>query len=397
MKFKRANKIWFFFILKSRNDWFHIAAFALIKLNMTALKKSLCISLSIVGAIVGVGFASGKEIVTFFVRHGYLSLLFCLTTGFLFGLFSFIIFKLYKSKDLNEAKVKISHKNKKRKNAEASIKNASTIQNNNKNTKTDNLFNIVLFVCQISICSAMFAGIDSMFEIWKVDLIFGCVLKIVLLFACYIYLIKVNGGVYSANLVLSVGMLVLVVLVFGIRLIAKTYNFASVGVFNIGLLYMPLLYVGMNIFTVFPLLCETANKLTSNKQQITTSVLIGTFVFVTLGIVCLSLLLFGGNLDGEMLMVEVADSVCGVIGFIYSFVVMLGIVTTLLSTAYGASKLLLSKFKRPWATLVCLCVSFTLSFVGFSKIIDFVYPLIGLLCLLFMIIKIIIAKRMNAI
>ena len=55
-------------------------------------KKSLATSLSIVGAMIGVGLASGKEVVSFFARYGFGSLAFCFVSGV--GFFALIYVSL---------------------------------------------------------------------------------------------------------------------------------------------------------------------------------------------------------------------------------------------------------------------------------------------------------------
>ena len=107
------------------------------------IRKCLGISMSVAGGIIGVGFASGREIVSFFARFGLVSLLYCFLSGMAFFVLSYII-------------LLINHENKKRKNMKNIVKNVHII---NKNSNKFAFFDIFLFLSQIMICGAMFAGL----------------------------------------------------------------------------------------------------------------------------------------------------------------------------------------------------------------------------------------------
>ncbi len=328
------------------------------------------LGLSITGAIIGVGFSSGREITTFFLSHGKLSVLFCLLVGFLFTLFSYIIFKLT---------------DKKRKIESFNVKNGFKTAKTSKINDFEKIYTVVIFICQIAICSAMFAGlgvaIRSVFPSLKMDLL----IKVVALLLCTLYLLYFKSGVYVANFVLSLVMIVAMFVMFIV--LTMKGNVTNVGgkLFDMGLVYMPLLYVGMNILTAEPLLAEIGEGLNSKKERISTSFFIGLFISVTLLVALLALMLFGQG--GEMPMLTLASKVGDWFAYLYGFVMVACILTTLISTGYGASKILSTNIKYKASVVVSMALGFTLSFLGFGKIIDIVYPIIGGMCLVFIIIK----------
>ena len=103
------------------------------------LKKSLAISLSLVGAMIGVGLASGREIVSFYAKYGFVSLLFCIASGFIFYIL------IYVSMKLNSELINM-HKNKNRKNVKNDDKNNQSVQIYNKKYVKISIYNMILYV-----------------------------------------------------------------------------------------------------------------------------------------------------------------------------------------------------------------------------------------------------------
>ena len=135
------------------------------------VKKSLILSLSIVGSIVGVGFITGKEILTFFCRYGSYSFLLCFIVSLLFGLFVYLITsrKVY----INNIQI-----NKKRKKYFKSAKNGIKTSNMLCFNAIFTFFDYILVICQISICSAMFAGFDLIFDFCGFSFVLIVIIKI---------------------------------------------------------------------------------------------------------------------------------------------------------------------------------------------------------------------------
>ena len=279
------------------------------------IKRAIVVGLSITGTIVGVGFASGREIVSFFASHGVLSFLFCFLAGGLFAFLSYLVFCLSSS----ELKIK--------------------------SPKFDKCFDAVLFVCQIAIASAMFAGLDSIFSLLDLNYKARLVCKISSAIFCLLFLLRKKGGAYFANSILSICLLfaTLIMLVMCIfRGGAPTHQ----KVFDHALMYLPILYVGMNIFTAYPLLSEVGEFMKTKKERIMSSLFIG--IFVSLALVIINTIIFvveQENNSADMVMVDIAFSLSGVLGKVYVVILLLCILTTLVSTIYGASRCIRKNIK----------------------------------------------------
>lgn len=322
--------------------------------------KCLFISLAITGTIVGVGFASGREVVSFFTRFGFWSIAFCFIAGIMFGLFCYLIMRL-----------------------------GDEGQGNHK-SKADKIFNFILVVCQIAISSAMFAGLGSIFS--SLSPMMSYLIRLLAFGLCYLLLLKKNNSVYMLNTILSSIVLVSVLAILLFGLIKGTKNNLSEG-YSSKLLIFPMLYVGMNIFTAYPLIEDVGKKLPCKRQKIVSCVLIGFFVSLCLVVVSLSILLFGKDASSQdFVMVEIARVVSNKFRIFYIVIVVMAIVTTLMSTTYGAVEII--GRERNLSLFVCLTLSFVLSFVGFSIIVDKVYSLLGLVCLI-VIISRVSTKRLN--
>ena len=58
------------------------------------MKKSVIVSFSYIAAIIGAGFASGAEIVSYFLKYGKQSILGIILSGVLFGVLSYFVLKI---------------------------------------------------------------------------------------------------------------------------------------------------------------------------------------------------------------------------------------------------------------------------------------------------------------
>ncbi len=357
-------------------------------------KNSFVIGLSITGAIVGVGFASGREIAKFFASHGFWSLFFCLLAGIFFGLFSLAIFIISKKEC---ALIDEDFAHEKRKMANKNVKNAISSPKKSCFNYFNKVFDFVLFVCQIAIASAMFAGFSLLVDFFDFSSFSLLIVKVLVLIVCFFFLKHNDNGVGLVNMILSFVLFFLAALILVLCFSKGEYDIFP-KTYSSKLLYLPLLYVGMNIFTVYPLLRERGRKISSKKELVLSSFFIGLFVFVALFMMCLCILLFGGSLiDSGFVMVELVDAKSKVFGFLYLIVVLFSIATTLISTSYGASCYLRKKMSSSGAVMVSLCLAFLISFVGFKDIIDKLYPLLGAICLVIVFLKFCFLKSNNSV
>lgn len=347
------------------------------------VKNSFVVSLSFVGAMIGVGLASGREVVSFFVKYGYFSLLFCVLSGVAFYVLIYLGLKI-------NCDIKNNHKNKNRKNCVIINKYGNDMAKCNKQMLFDKIYNVLLYVCQIGICSAMFAGLFSIFKSLGLNIVVCYFLLIVAFFLSVVILKNGKTVVFSLNFVLSVVLILFCFILFFVKLFSGEFNFLVGASFKIIAPFKSVLYAGMNVLTIYPLIREKSLYLKTRKEIVLISFLSSLFIVLILFVVCLSILLFGGtNIESDMVMLSISKSVSGVLYFAYVVLVLFSVFSTLLSTAYGSSKCLFN-FKGSFA--LSLTVSFLLSFVGFSNLIDFLYPVFGILFIVYIFLFVVVNR-----
>ena len=314
--------------------------------------------MALVGAIIGAGFVSGKEVVSFFGAFGYMAIPFLIVV---FGLFFFCFYvfaKLGKSLKPN------------------SISGLTTAMFGKAGIFVDFAFILSTFIT----LSSMLAGCDSIGQI-----MFGagynfCYISIatamivtIIVFSGLKYIYKITNVILPVMLVLI--FVVSFVFLFGTQnqsLAQGGVNVASAGLNSV-------LYVCMNTFSNIFIISKTSQFM--SKKQIGTACAITASTLVVLISTILVTILHGGDamLASDMPMLAVAKSVGGVFGIIYAVVLWLAIFTTICVAAYSIVQWLNSYIKNKF---VCAVTTLTLAFIfsrfGFSTIVDIFYPLEGI-------------------
>lgn len=343
---------------------------------MRNIRNIFSISLSLVGSMVGVGLASGREVVSFFARYGLFSIFFCFIS-------SFVIFCLiYASMSVCH---KNNHENKKCKNKETNAKLCFKVRVCGSNFKNVKIFDVVIFLCQISICSVMFAGLFSMFSEFSNLFVVRVLLLLFVFTVSFLILKSGNSLMFSFNFFLSILLVVFCLFLLIVFVISREVDFLVGCNFSEFGFVGSLLYAGMNVLTIFPLIKETSSVLKNKKEILILSFLVSLFVFMILMIILSLVLFFGGDRIGDdMIMLSLSGRVSDILFFVHFCLIMFSVFTTLLSTASGACSFL-KKFDRKVSVLFVLLICSSLSFVGFSNLVDFLYPILGLIFIVFIV------------
>jgi len=339
---------------------------------MVNIKKCLIMALTIVGSMIGVGFATGREVVSFFVRYGWWSILMIGMSAICFFAFIKTSLSLF---------VKTNHINKKCKMAKNGIKNGLKIGN------LYSILDVIVFICQLAISSTMIAGFSSL-VCGQASKVAQIVVSVVLCGVVFSLVSFRKNSVYWLNVILSILMFSLVIIVF----IGATANGIKLSrqLFDVGVMFFvnPISYVGMNLIIVYSLLKEFSSSLVNKVEVNLVSFFISLFMFLSLTVVSVLLLLFGGDVFmQDMPIVSIAYNISLFFGLFYSLVVSASIFTTLISTVYSSSKFLSAKMRSWVAVFVVLMVSFVVSLFGFGGLIDYFYPIIGVVCIVFLILN----------
>jgi len=323
------------------------------------------------GTIIGAGFTSGREIYVYFGRFGGWGLATTILAGFLFFLLGFMFFQLGK-------KCK-----------------ADTMQDFLKLTfgKFAKIAEIVIAFSYLIVVAAMFAGFDS---IQKILFPSEHSFPFLMIASVALCIFVTFGGIESIkkiNYILLPAIVVFVVIIFFVSVTQKEQSIAFV-LFDTSILGLvsPIIscaiFVCSNMFLTGFILMKagTDNSIVCNKQA---SLVTGIVVFAICFFSCFSLALNPSSINFEMPFLCLSFKV-GDWFVIFSVIVLwLAIFTTAVASLYTLSWWLNSYVKsEKFSVIFCALLAILLSRLGFSSIVDKLYPLTGAMDVLFVLLSI---------
>lgn len=302
------------------------------------LQELSCI-LAIIGMVVGSGFISGKEVVVFFSRFGSWSFL------SIFLAF-FVLFFLFK----------------------CILNYASSAREKLKCSKFAAISNIIL--CTI-FSAAMLGGVNNLLKCSAKWLNFA-VFCVILLICVFIFK-KGNMFFNKINLFLVPTMLVIFV---GFLLSKLSFapschvSFGSVSMFY------AILYCILNTSNGCALLCNIGENL-AKKQKVRVAFISALALCLLLLAANIVLLARPSSFDCDMPLLSIFS---GVSKICMIFVVGLGCATTLFSLVYSSSQSCRGLFKNEFLNFfISICVPCIVSLLGFSNLVQYLYPLASIL------------------
>ena len=255
---------------------------------------------------------------------------------------------------------------------------------NSRTNKKEYIFRKTIFVAELLICSAMFAGFLSILNDFIKNTFLSYLIFLTIFFLAFIIVCHKNNIVHFVNSTLSALLFVYIIFVFIYKAISADTTVLDNINFNWYSIFMPILYASMNMITVVSLLLEESYVIKNKKEIILTSVFVGALIFIFLAIICLLTLLYGGNNFGsEMIMIDIVSDISSMLKIIYLILICASIFTTLITTARGAAFNMGLNLDFKFKSFTILTMSFILSFLGFSKIIDYLYPMLGVACFVY--------------
>lgn len=322
----------------------------------------------IIGTLIGAGFASGQEVYLFFYSYGIKGIIGIFISSIMMGIIIYKTLILVKENDINNYKDLLNLLIKKEeKKIFFNIKNIINI--------IINMFILITFFIMISGFGAYFEQ-----EIGINSLIGSSVLAIL----CFIVFRTNQKGVVKVSEILVPILIVFITIIsilnlkdFDINNIKnyfisnKSYNF----------LLSSIVYCSYNSILLIPVLITLKNYINNKRKVISISV-ISTIIIVLLSI-SLFFILTKVDVDIsklEMPAVYVVSRMSKIFVIIYGFIILGSIFTTAVSL--GNSFLQnVSKNKKSYTHIaVIMCItSIAISKIGFSNLINFLYPIFGYL------------------
>ena len=334
----------------------------------------------IIGTLIGAGFASGQEIYTFFYSYGINGLYGILICSIFTGIVIYKVFKI-----INENKISTYHDL-----LEIFTKSKSTSNKKYNEQKqkyinftfiTSTIINIFLLITFF----IMIAGFGAYFEQeLGISSLIGCG---ILAFLCFIIFMTSVKGVVKANELL-VPILIIFIIVIGI------INFNSIDVENSkdciiqtkfdSWILSSIVYCSYNSILLIPVLITLKDLIKNNKEIKTISTISGILIFI-LSII-IYYLLMKVDIDIkilEMPVIYVIGKFYPILKNIYGFIILASIFTTSISIGVSFLQNTARNKKSYTQIAIVMCItSIIISKIGFSNLVNLLYPIFGYLGLI---------------
>jgi len=327
----------------------------------TSLIKSLAngvkLGFTIIGTTIGAGFASGREIWEFFSSYGEQSINGILIAMLLFALSSmFIIWISYQHKTENYYQV-------------LEILMGKPLAK---------LFDGFIFLYLFSGSMVMFAGSGAAFEQWNISFLAG-----VFLLAISVWLVLIRGvnGLMNINS-LVIPFLVIILIYVPLQYVS-TQRYLSGEFIRAHLEVWPsaVTYSALNVISLLGVLSTMGKKVNGTKEIF----LGGAFAAGFLGIIAIllnsSLLRVKYVQQYEIPLFSLVPVGKPMLLFIVMVILWIAIYTTALSNIHA----LVHRLQKRWnvaagkISFFIIVIIIPLTFIGFSTLVNFLYPLYGVL------------------
>lgn len=320
------------------------------------MKQIFSIVLVIIGALIGAGFASGQEIYSFFYSYGAVGLIGIFITCVLI---SMTICKSLKIICINE------------------------IDNYNefvrlfiKNEKITQIINLVINILLLVTFYIMIAGFGAYFEQeLGINKIFGSSLLAIM--SAIIFFTSVKGVLKVSQCIVPI-LIIFVIVIGGINLITINTDQVHI-IMKRGWILSSITYCSYNMILLIPVLISLRKQISRQSDIKYIAILSGIFMIIMSIMIYMLLLKIDVDITTlEMPIVYVIRNFFGKFKTIYAFIILSSIFTTAISVGIGFLQNM-SKNKKSYPQFVLfMCItSLIVSNFGFSKLVNFVYPIFG--------------------
>lgn len=336
---------------------------------MKNVKLMLQIAMIFIGSIVGAGVCSGRELNQFFATYGIAGLVGLIFCGILYIVFSRVIIIIttrYHVSSYNEFVELVCPK------------------------PVAKFINIVLTLFLLSSTAIILAGSGSLLNQYfhlpkKVGLIIMVVLS-------SIFLLRNTAGLFEVNTVVVPTLLLVMTTIFigYIRQNPSTFTFSYMQMIprqKTNLVTSTLVYVSFNILTIIGVIVPLTNDLKKPKQIIG-GVILGSSVLTLLGMMITFLMLVNPFHPAlyEIPLLGIAMELNPLLQIGMITITWLEMFSSQVSNVYSLSYYLKNRFHISYVSGIFIVVLVALPFsgIGFSKLVEVLYPLYGILSLVFL-------------
>lgn len=323
------------------------------------MKKVIKIIMVIIGSIIGAGFASGKEIYLFFTRYGVYGKIGIVIMSLLVGCIIYFVL----------SSVKRYH-----------IQNYYQFLQiiNPKYEKINQLMNIIVNSFLLISFYIMVAGVGAYLQqVYQIPIVVSSVFFVI---ACYIIFQNNVAGVMKMNQIFVPILLILIFYLGG-----KITYVEEIQVNNFSqALGSSVLYASYNSILLIPLLISLQEFKIERKQI--KKIAIGSSIFLFLLALIISCLLLKGIFyakELELPLIQIVSEFGKVYPYLYGIIILISIFTSAITSGYSFLRNVTKNKKSYRKCLWIIVISAVLvSPVGFTKLIEVLYPVFGVLGIL---------------
>ena len=305
-----------------------------------------------IATIVGAGFASGQEILSFFVvydKWGIFGIIFACT---IFGIYATVIIegcRILHAEDYNSLLEKIMSK---------SVMKFSQI---------------ITFIFMCAVYCAMVACMgETVMLLWGCNPIWG---RLAVSFVCLALLMAGNNASLRINGILGV---IIVLGMISVTVYMLRFREHQTFLPQIRAVVSGAGYSGYNLLGAGVVAAGFSKSIKSRKEAISVGIISGTVLFVMMMLVWALLSLYYKYISlGEIPMLTMALRQNGVVVAIYCIMLALSIITTAVSSGFGISDMIKKSLDNKRAAILIMLGGICISGIGFSSIVNIVYRLCG--------------------
>jgi uncharacterized membrane protein YkvI len=328
-------------------------------------KTAWQIAFTYIGTVVGAGFASGKEIIEFFVRYGFQGLIgILLATGLFVWAGIRVMLIAYRIQ----------------------ADSYETVSTYLFGHPFGTVFNALLLTVLLGMTSVMLAATGSIF--WES---FHMSPQVGIWFSMLMIFIVTRKGLFAIHRVNSIFVPMLIAFTLLVFFYVQPWEQPLVVMESpraFAWLSSPLYYVALNVSLTQAVLVPIGRHSQSEKPLIAGGVIGGVGIGVLLLLAYLSLSVkMPGIEQMEMPMIALLYDLGGTIPLLFSVLVYAEVFSTLVANVFGLSVQLreVTRLRTTTIILGILLISYAISFVGFGSLLRFLYPLFGQLVVLFLV------------
>lgn len=326
------------------------------------MKNCIKIALVIIGALIGAGFASGQEIYLFFFSYGKKGILGIIVSSILLGIIIYKTIVIIKEKQITTYK--------------EFLKNI--IPEKNRKEKILEIINTIINTFILITFYIMIAGFGGyLAETIEIPQIIG---SSILAIICIIIMSKETKGIVKVSEAI-VPILILFIIIIGIYTLSSTNIINKINEMEIvkgsNWLVSGVIYASYNSILLIPVLISI-NKIITKKEISKTAIIITLTTFILAISIFISMLKIDVNIRKlEMPLSYVINTQLPKLKIAYGIVILTSILTTAISLIAGLiQNVKKESSKKIILYLICIS-SIPISQIGFSALIQLLYPIFG--------------------